>query len=48
MREGLNVAIVGQKRLFREGGIEVVVKDFGLGWHNMAGILPVTVGLVIT
>ena len=36
MEEKIRLAVFGQKRLSREGGIEIVVKEFALCWHGMS------------
>lgn len=36
MEKKLRVAMFGQKRLSREGGIEIVVKELCTEWHVMA------------
>lgn len=48
MKDRFAVSMFGQKRLSREGGIEIVVKNCAPEWHEMDVRLPVTTDLVIT
>lgn len=38
MEEKIRLAVFGQKRLSREGGIEIVVKELCTEWHRMVVI----------
>ena len=38
MEEKIRLAVFGQKRLSREGGIEIVVKSYAPEWHRMVVI----------
>lgn len=48
MKDKFAVSMFGQKRLSREGGIEIVVKELCTRMHEMDIRLPVTTDLVIT
>lgn len=47
MKDKFAVSMFGQKRLSREGGIEIVVKNYAPEWHKMDVRLPATTDLVI-
>lgn len=47
MERKLAVSMFGQKRLSREGGIEIVAKNFAPEWCKMAVQLPVITVLAI-
>lgn len=34
MERDLRIAVFGQKRLSREGGVEIVVKELSREWHG--------------
>ena len=48
MKDKFAVSMFGQKRLSREGGIEIVVKELCTRMAQMDVKLPVTTDLVIT
>ena len=48
MEEKIRLAVFGQKRLSREGGIEIVVKELCTRMARDGCRLPVTTDLVIT